>query len=626
MSTLKRHSNASHAPLRPVRFFAPEVDLSGRPDGTWRMRSVDPLANYDQRVGDWLDFWAGQAPERIFIVEQTNDGERTVRYAQAREAALVLAEGMLGWRLGPDRPLAILAANGIDHALVMLAALYVGIPITPIAPANALQTTDYSKLAQAFRLLTPGMVVVDDGGLYRQALEHALDPAVPVIALRNSSAARSLGDLASLPGEGRGKQAVAAAAAQVSRQTIAKFLFTSGSTGIPKAVINTHGMICANSQMKRQVAPCLTEEPPIMVDWAPWNHTAGGNSNFSIILHNGGTLYIDPGKPTQALFASSLKLLRRVSPTIYFNVPRGYELLIPHLTADRTLREHFFRKLQFLWYAAASMQPATWFDLERLAVEAVGHRILTVSGLGMTETAPIALFGNVHASGPGVVGIPVAGVELKLIPHDDCFEVRYRGPNVTPGYWRDPRATEAAFDEEGFFRSGDLLSFIDPKRPKAGLRFDGRIDEDFKLTSGTKVSAGKLRLDALDALRPLVNEVVVVGADRRDVRILIFPDWAVCATTVGLLHPAPAEIASNRVLRAIFRERLAQLAALGTGSSNRIVAALLVEDPPLNSAGELTEKGTVNSRALQRNRPELLDALFGDTDDRVLRIDCAVGG
>jgi feruloyl-CoA synthase len=319
-------------------------------------------------------------------------------------------------------------------------------------------------------------------------------------------------------------------------------------------------------------------------------------------------------------------LLRRVSPTIYFNVPRGYELLIPHLTADRTLREHFFRKLQFLWYAAASMQPATWFDLERLAVEAVGHRILTVSGLGMTETAPIALFGNVHASGPGVVGIPVAGVELKLIPHDDCFEVRYRGPNVTPGYWRDPRATEAAFDEEGFFRSGDLLSFIDPKRPKAGLRFDGRIDEDFKLTSGTKVSAGRLRLDALDALRPLVNEVVVVGADRRDVRILIFPDWAVCATTVGLLHPAPAEIASNRVLRAIFRERLAQLAALGTGSSNRIVAALLVEDPPLNSAGELTEKGTVNSRALQRNRPELLDALFGDTDDRVLRIDRAVGG
>ena len=627
LSTLNRQSDSNPAPLRPVRFFAPEVELSRRPDGTWLMRSVDPLADYDSRVGDWLDFWAREAPQGIFIVEQTNRGERVVRYAQARDTALALAEGLLGFGLGPDRPLAILAVNSIDHALVMLASLYVGIPIAPIAPAYALQTTDYIKLSYAFRLLTPGLVVVDDGGLYGPALEHAIDPAVPVIALQNPSAARCMGDLASLLGDGRGKDAVADAAAQVSRETIAKFLFTSGSTGIPKAVINTHGMICANSQMKRQVAPCLAEEPPVMVDWAPWNHTAGGNSNFSIILHNGGTLYVDPGKPTPALFGASLELLRRVSPTIYFNVPKGYELLIPHLKADRGFREHFFRRLQFLWYAAASMQPGTWFDLEQLAVEAVGHRILTVSGLGMTETAPIALFGNVNATGPGVVGVPVAGVELKLIPHDDCFEVRYRGPNVTPGYWRDPKATEAAFDEEGFFRSGDLLSFIDPKQPKAGLRFDGRMNEVFKLSSGTKVSAGKLRLDALDALRPLASEVVVVGADREDLRVLIFPDWDICASTVGLHRTVtPAEIASNRALRAIFHERLAALAAAGTGSSNRIVAALLVELAPSSTAGELTEKGTVNSRVLQRNRPELIDALFGDTDDRVLRIDRAATG
>ena len=627
MSTLNGQTNSQQAPLRPVRFFSPDVDLIHRPDNTWLMRSVDPLADYDHRVGAWLDFWAQESPERIFIVEQTNRGERVVRYSEARDAALALAEGMLDCGLGPDRPLAILAANGIDHALVMLAALYVGLPIAPIAPAYALQTTDYIKLSYAFRLLTPGMVVVDDGVLYRQAIEHALDPAVPVIALRNSSAVPGMRDLASLEGNGRRKDAVASAAAKVGRETIAKFLFTSGSTGMPKAVINTHGMICANSQMKRQVAPCLAEEPPVMVDWAPWNHTAGGNSNFSIILHNGGTLYIDPGKPTPALFGASLELLRRVSPTIYFNVPKGYELLIPQLKADREFREHFFQRLQFLWYAAASMQPSAWFDLERLAVEAVGHRILTVSGLGMTETAPIALFGNVHASGPGVVGVPVAGVELRLIPHDNSFEVRYRGPNVTPGYWRDPKATEGAFDEEGFFRSGDLLSFIEPTRPQAGLRFDGRMNEVFKLSSGTKVSAGKLRLDALDALRPLANEVMVVGADREDVRILVFPDWDVCASAVGLdLAALPAEIASNKSLRTIFYERLAELAAAGTGSSNRIVAALLVEVPPSNSAGELTEKGTVNSRALQRNRPELLEILFGDTDDRVLRIDRAAHG
>ena len=606
--------------MRPVRFFSPEIELNRQPAGGWLMRSAEPLADYDHRVGDWLDFWAREAPQGIFLVEQTNHGERTVRYAQARAAVLALAESLLGYGLGPDRPLAILAANGIDHALVMLGALYVGIPIAPIAPAYALQTTDYIKLSHAFRLLNPGMVVVDNGDLYGPAMQHALDPSVPVIALRSPSTPR-MRELASLSGDGRRRDEVAAAATQVGRDTIAKFLFTSGSTGIPKAVINTHGMICANSQMKRQVAPCLAEEPPVMVDWAPWNHTAGGNSNFSIILHNGGTLYIDPGKPTPSLFGASLELLRRVSPTIYFNVPRGYELLIPHLKAEPEFREHFFRRLQFLWYAAASMQPATWFDLEQLAIEAVGHRILTVSGLGMTETAPIALFGNVNATGPGVVGVPVAGVELKLIPHDDCFEVRYRGPNVTPGYWRDPKATEAAFDEEGFFRSGDLVSFIDSNRPEAGLRFDGRMNEVFKLSSGTKVSAGKLRLDALDALRPLASEVVVVGADREDVRILVFPDWEVCASTAGVNPIAtPAELASNKALRAIFYERLAKLAATGTGSSNRIVAALLVEVPPSNSAGELTEKGTVNSRALQRNRPELLEELFRGTDDRVLRV------
>ncbi|HTS59998.1 MAG TPA: AMP-binding protein, partial [Terriglobales bacterium] len=371
--------------------------MTRQTDGTFRMCSREPLAEYDHRVGAWLDYWASEAPDRTFLVEQKGTEERSICYAEAREEALALAEGILGCGLSPNRPLAILAANGIDHALIMLAALYVGIPVAPIAPAYALQSTDYIKLSHAFRLLTPGLVVIDDGVLYRRAIEQALDPDVPLIALRNSAASSNMRDLRSLSGDGRGKSAVAAAAARVGRETIAKFLFTSGSTGMPKAVINTHGMICSNSQMKRQVAPCLTEEPPVMVDWAPWNHTAGSNSNFSIILHNGGTLYIDPGKPTAALFRQSLELLRRVAPTIYFNVPRGYELLIPHLESDRTFREHFFRRLKFLWYAAASMQPATWFDLERLAVEAVGHRILTVTGLGMTETAPIALFGNVQA-------------------------------------------------------------------------------------------------------------------------------------------------------------------------------------------------------------------------------------
>lgn len=585
------------------------------------MRSVDPLAEYDHRIGDWLDHWAHEAPERVFMVEQTAQGERSITYREARESTLAYAEGLLGYDLGPERPLAILSANRIDYGLLKLAALYVGIPIAPIAPAYALQSLDFSKLSHSFRLLTPGLVVVEEGELYRKALEHALAPDIPQVALKNASALRNAKDVATLRGDGSRQKEVLVAAAKVNRDTVAKYLFTSGSTGLPKAVVNTHGMLCANAQMKRQIAPVLGDEPPVMVDWAPWNHTAGGNSNFHIILHNGGTLYIDPGKPTAALFSASVELLRRISPTLYFNVPRGFELLIPHLDADRKFCKHFFERIKFLWYAAASMQPATWFKLERLAIEAVGERILTVSGLGMTETSPIALFGNVNATGPGVVGIPVAGMELKLVPHDESFEVRYRGPNVTPGYFRDEKATKAAFDEDGFFHSGDILSFIDPSRPKAGLRFDGRINEDFKLTSGTRVSAGKLRLNALDALRPFANEVVICGADRNDVRMLIFPDWEACAVTVGLKPDASlSQIASNRRLRRVLQNRLDRLAATGTGSSNRIVAALLVEVPPSSAAGELTEKGTVNSRGLQRNRPELLESLFGESDPRVLRV------
>jgi feruloyl-CoA synthase len=618
-----------------VRFFSPDVELTHQADGSYLMRSVEPLADYDYRVGDWLDRWALEAPDRAFIIEQTKneqtkneqtkDGERTIRYREAREAALALAEGLLSYDLGPERPIAILAANSIDYALIILAAVYVGIPFAPIAPAYALQTTDYLKLSHSFRLLTPGMVVVDDGELYRDAVEKALGTlgtTIPVVALRNVPPSSNMISFASLRRTGIRRDAVMAAAARVGRETVAKYLFTSGSTGVPKAVINTHGMLCANAQMKRQVAPILADEPPVMVDWAPWNHTAGGNSNFSIVLHNGGTLYIDPGKPTPALFGESLKLLRRMSPTIYFNVPKGFELLIPHLEADPTFRENFFRRIKFLWYAAASMQPSTWNALEQLTVKAVGQKILIVSGLGMTETSPIALFGNLYATGPGVVGIPVAGMDLKLVPHDDSFEAYYRGPNITPGYWRDRAATAAAFDEDGFLRSGDLLSFIDPEQPRAGLRFDGRISEDFKLTSGTRVNAGKLRLTALDVLRPLASEVVIVGADREDVRMFIFPDWEACAQAAGLdSNATPAQTASNEILRTILRARLTGLAATGTGSSNRIVAAILVEVPPSSAAGELTEKGTVNSRGLQRNRPELLDILFGETDDRVLRLD-----
>jgi feruloyl-CoA synthase len=405
----------------------------------------------------------------------------------------------------------------------------------------------------------------------------------------------------------------------VQGSTIAKFLFTSGSSGVPKAVVNTHRMLCAAAKMQQQIAPFLAQEPPTMIDWLPWNHTAGGNSNFNIILYNGGTLYIDPGKPTLDLIGKSIELLRRVSPTIYFNVPMGFDTLVPYLEADAQLNATFFRNLKFLWYAAASMQPATWAALERLAVAAVGMRVLIVTGLGMTETSPLALFGNKCANGPGVVGVPAPGLQLKLVPHGDQFETRYRGPNVTPGYWRDASATAAAFDEEGFFRSGDLVAFVDESRPELGVIFAGRLSEDFKISSGTKVAAGALRLSALFVLGPLVRDVVIAGEGRNDVRMFIFPDWPECAREFGL-DPAltQAQLAAAPSLRSFFQTRVRQIAAQGTGSSNRIVAAMLVDILPSAVAGELTEKGTINGRRLLKNRPWLVDALYGAADERVL--------
>ncbi len=598
-----------NAPLRPARFFTHEIEIDKLDDGVFVMRSAEPLAPYDAKVGDWIDRWAEQAPDRIFLVEQTAEGEKKINYAQTREAALAYAEGLLSYDLGPDRPIAILAGNGIDHALIMLAAYYVGIPVVPIAPAYALQTHDYVKLAHSFRLMTPGMIIVEDGEIYRKALEMTLPAGVPVFALNHPT--QIAASASGLRGDGRRKAAVMSAAALVGPDTIAKFLFTSGSTGVPKAVINTHRMLCSNSQMQRQVTAFIADEPPIMVDWLPWNHTAGGNSIINLVLSSGGTLYIDPGRPTPEMIDKTIEMLRRVSPTIYFNVPLGFDILIPYFEADAVLRESFFRNLKFLWYSAAAMTPTTWAELERLAVQTTGQRILTVTGLGMTESSPLALFGNHRATGVGIIGVPVPGLELKLVQIGDEYETRYRGPNITPGYWRDKAATEASFDSEGFFLTGDLVSFVDPQDPGLGLRFEGRAGEDFKLTSGTRVSGAGLRIRVLEALRPLAAEVLVVGAGRDDVRALIFPDWKQCAAAIGGPLPfEPTELARNEKVKALFRERMTKIAATGTGASNRVVAGLLVETPPSVALGEVTDKGSVNGRLLQRNRPELLDILF----------------
>ncbi len=606
--------NLHDYPFRPVDFFPPEVTLTKQAEGVYTMVSNQPLEAFDTCIGQWLERWAKARPDQAFMVEQTAAGERSITYREALDRVKLLAEGLLRESLGAEAPILILAENSIEHAVVMLAALHVGIPVSPLAPAYALQTVDYAKLKANIEVLTPGMMIVDDGERYAEVIAVVCGD-MPVMALHNpTERARGvdhwMGD--------RSQQArVDAAAAAVNRDTIAKFLFTSGSSGTPKAVINTHGMLCAGSQQQRQITASIATTPPILVDWLPWNHTAGGNSNFHIVLYNGGTLYIDPGKPTPAMIGKSVELLKRVSPTLYFNVPMGFDALLPYLEADEQLLHNFFKDVEFLWYAAAAMQPATWEALETLAVKATGKRILIVSGLGMTETSPIALFGNKRASGPGVMGVPAPGLTLKLVDAGGGqWEARYKGPNLTPGYWRNEKATAEAFDDEGYFISGDLVSFIDENDPELGLRFEGRQSEDFKLSSGTRVAAGALRLQALEQMQDLVNDLVVVGDGQKDIRLLIFPDWQECVKRAGLEGaPTPDELAVDTRVKALFEPYMQAFVAKGTGSSNRLVAAVLVATPASEAQGEITQKGTLNRRVLERNRPELIQALFNQPDD-----------
>ncbi|MGL6160165.1 feruloyl-CoA synthase [Microbulbifer sp.] len=620
-------STSGTAAYRPVPFFSSDVVLERVDDQVQIMRSTEALGRYNQCLGEWLDQWAEDAPDRRFIVEQTAHGEVSITYRQARERVLSLAEELLPLNLGSERPIVLLSENSIDCALVMLGALYVGIPVAPIAPAYALQAKDHEKLKDVFRLLTPGLVVVEDGGHYRQAIGQSLSetghPEAAVVAFRNPVA--GMRDIATLCGDGSRLDRVYTAAEQVSHATIAKFLFTSGSSGAPKAVINTHGMLCAAAQQQQQISPSIAADPPVMIDWLPWNHTAGGNSNFNITLYNGGTLYIDPGKPTVEQIGKSVELLKRVSPTLYFNVPMGYDALLPYLEKDQQLRHSFFRHLKFLWYAAASMQASTWAALDRLAMETVGERILMVTGLGMTETSPVALFGNKRANGPGVVGVPAPGVTMKMVHFGDGhWEARYRGPNVTPGYWRAPKATAESFDEEGYFKSGDLVSFVNPTEPADGLRFEGRQSEDFKLTSGTRVAAGTLRLKVLAAMPKIARDLVIMGDGQADVRALILPNWEACAAAAGLpITTPPRELARSAPVKALFNKIITELAASDTGSSKRVVAGMLVDVPLSESAGEITPKGSINRRVLQRNRPELVATLYEHLeDDRVI---CAGG-
>jgi len=608
-------ADARYRALRLGGSLAAQFEL--RPDGATVVRSTEALAAYPARLTDRLLHWAALTPERSLAAKRVDGGAwHHLSYGAALANARAIAQALIAQGLSAERPIAILSDNDLEHLQLMLGAMLAGVPYASISPAYSLLSQDFGKLRHILNMLTPGLVFASDGA-YAKAIQATAAPDATVVLTRGSVEGRATLAFAELLAA-RPTAQVDAAHAAVGPDTIAKFLFTSGSTKLPKGVINTQRMLCANQQQILQCFPGLAEEPPVLVDWLPWNHTFGGNHNVGLALYNGGTLYIDEGKPVPALVGETLRNLREVAPTIYFNVPKGFEEIANALETDAVLRERFFSRVKMLYFAGAGLSQPVWDKLDRMAELACGERIRMLTGLGMTESSPFAICANGPVVRSGCVGLPAPGVELKLVPVDGKLEVRYRGPNITPGYWRAPEQTAEHFDAEGWYASGDALRYVDPQAPQLGLMFDGRIAEDFKLSTGTFVSVGPLRARVIAAGDPCVQDVVVTGLNRDDVGIMIFPRIDSCRALSGLPAGAPlAAVLEEAPVRHFFQKLVDQMYAAGTGSATRVARALVLAVPPSIDRGEITDKGSINQRAVLAQRAELVETLYAGSDPSI---------
>jgi feruloyl-CoA synthase len=598
-------------PLRAISFGDPEVSVERKADGTIYLRPKKALGEYPVRLTDRLHHWATAARDRVFMAEREGGrGWRQITYEELLTSSRHIASALLARGLSVERPVVILSGNSIDHALLAFGALYAGIPFCPVSPAYSLVSRDYGKLAYLMKLLTPGLVFVDDADKFADALSANVPAETEIAAAYGAVPGREVTLLADLmatllhPG-------LDAAHEKIGPDTIAKFLLTSGSTGNPKAVINTQRMVCANQVMIRETMAFLKDEPPVIVDWLPWNHTFGGNHNIGLTLYNGGSMYLDQGKPMPGGIEETVRNLREISPTVYFNVPKGYESLLPYLRDDAALRAKFFDRLHAMFFSGAALSPFIWNSLDELSIMETGTRVPMLTGLGATETAPFFMSVNPSTSRSGHVGLPVPGNDAKLVPNNGKLEVRARGPNVTPGYWRQPGMTAAAFDDEGFYKLGDALKPSDPDDFDAGFDFDGRIAEDFKLASGTWVSVGPLRARFIAACAPLVRDVVIAGINRDEVSALVVLDLDGCRLINATLpFDDIAATAADRLVRDAFRERLVRFLSTATGSSTRITRAVLLDTPLSIDRGEVTDKGSINQRAVLEQRKALIEELY----------------
>ena len=604
-------SCSSQPRYRSVSIGRPPVEVTQDSEGILRMRSLEALLPFPGRILERLEHWAKTRPDLTFVAARIAGGEwRRISYAEMFRNVRAIAQSLLPYGLSTERPLLIVSGNDLEHIQLAFGAMYAGVPYCPVSPAYSLLSQDLAKLRHIVDLLQPGLVFAADAASFQRAIDSVLPGDVPAIFTKGELPGRRCVSFDSLLEQPGGLEADNAFAA-TGPDTIAKFLFTSGSTKLPKAVPTTQRMLCANQQMLLQTFPVFGEEPPVLVDWLPWNHTFGGSHNVGIVLYNGGTYYLDDGKPTAQGFAETLRNLSEISPTAYLTVPKGWEELVGALERDSGLRERFFARMKLFFFAAAGLSQGIWDRLDRVAEQHCGERIRMMASLGMTETAPSCTFTTGPLSLAGYIGLPAPGCEVKLVPVDGKLEGRFHGPHVMAGYWRAPEQNAQAFDEEGYYCSGDAIKLADPADPQKGLMFDGRIAEDFKLSSGVFVSVGPLRARAVLEGGSYVQDVVVAAPDRECLGLLVFPRLLDCRALSGLGKEASdAEVLASEPVRAWFADWLKRLNREATGNASRIMWLGLLDTPPSIDKGEVTDKGSINQRAVLQWRAEKVDALY----------------
>jgi feruloyl-CoA synthase len=604
--------------FRKIEWLPRDIAVERRPDGVVILKSRIPLQPYERHIPASLAKWAKQAPERTWLAQRGGADRqwRKVSYSEAKRIVDGLTQGLLNLGLEEGRPVAILSGNSIEHALTTQAAMQARLPAAPVSPAYSLMSQDHLKLKYLFNLIKPAVVMVQDGPTFEKALK-ALDlSGVTVVhVLRPCEGIKSVSfaDLAATPVT----RAVDESIAKIMPDTVGKLLFTSGSTGMPKAVINTQEMMCANAAMMTQVRPRDPDGPvSTVLDWMPWNHTMGGNAAFNPILVDGGTLYIDDGRPMPGQFDETLRNLHEVSPTYYANVPAGYAALAAAMEKDDALCRSFFKNLSIMAYGGARLPDDLYDRMQALAVRTTGERIVFYTGWGSTETAPTSTGTYWDTERVGLIGLPFPGVELKMVPCGSKYELRLRGINVTSGYFGQPELTKKMFDEEGFYCIGDAGIFVDDSDPLQGIIFAGRVVEDFKLTTGTFVHVGSLRTDAIAAATPVVHDALVAGQDREFIGLLAWPNLHACRQIVGNSDAMFEDVVKHPDVIACLKRGLEAHNASCTGSSMRIARAMLMVEPPSIDGNELTDKGYINQRAGLERRADLVERLYAKKPDQ----------